>query len=129
MIGRLKEVDRDLSTVPTGSCRVRKHLGSVFDHPLFSWSNYDSNKSPTTDVKCQNMDLGYRAILFICFRKAYYREKVNFFYPTLSRDPLAIRQPCQSATAYLLSYCHEKNPRHPNGGHYGNWIFHCIWGL
>ncbi|GBL73054.1 hypothetical protein AVEN_128216-1 [Araneus ventricosus] len=70
---RKVEVDRDLSTVPDSSCRLRMRLGSLFDHLLFGWSNYDVNKSPTTDVEFQNMDLGDRAILFMCFRKAYYR--------------------------------------------------------
>ncbi|GBO27099.1 hypothetical protein AVEN_267381-1 [Araneus ventricosus] len=54
-------------------------LGSVFNHPLFGWSNYDGNKSSMTDVERRNMDLGYKDILFICFRKAYYRERVLFF--------------------------------------------------
>ncbi|GBN39543.1 hypothetical protein AVEN_209786-1 [Araneus ventricosus] len=58
MIGRLKEVDRDLITVPTGSCRLRMHFGSVFYHPLFGWSKYEDNKSLTADVERRNMDLG-----------------------------------------------------------------------
>ncbi|GBL88028.1 hypothetical protein AVEN_30605-1 [Araneus ventricosus] len=29
---------------PYGQLHMR--LGSVFDHPLFGWSNYDGNKSP-----------------------------------------------------------------------------------
>ncbi|GBO39811.1 hypothetical protein AVEN_226880-1 [Araneus ventricosus] len=40
-----------------GSCRLRMRLRSVFDHPLFVWSNYDGNKSPTTDVERRFMDL------------------------------------------------------------------------
>ncbi|GBM80103.1 hypothetical protein AVEN_218269-1 [Araneus ventricosus] len=87
MIRRSKEVDRELSAVPTGSCRLRMRLGSIFDYQLFGWSNYDGNKFPTTDVERRNMDLGHRAILFICFRKTYYRERVLFSSPTLVGGP------------------------------------------
>ncbi|GBM23944.1 hypothetical protein AVEN_198184-1 [Araneus ventricosus] len=60
-------------------------LGSVFDHPLFGGSNYDGNKSQTTERR--NVGLGYRTILFACFREAYYRERVLFFSPTLPGGP------------------------------------------
>ncbi|GBN07682.1 hypothetical protein AVEN_75972-1 [Araneus ventricosus] len=85
-------------------------LGSVFYHPLFCWSNYDSNKSQTTERR--NMGLGYRAILFVCFRKAYYRERVHFlFLPHFLeaqivfclRGPLAIRQAGNLASPPLTS--------------------------
>ncbi|GBL93957.1 hypothetical protein AVEN_76684-1 [Araneus ventricosus] len=79
MIGRPKEVDRDLNTVPTGSCRLRMRLWSVFDH-LFGWSNYGGNKSPTTDVERRNMDLGYRAILF-ALEKLTKEKEFFFFFP------------------------------------------------
>ncbi|GBL79623.1 hypothetical protein AVEN_18178-1 [Araneus ventricosus] len=62
-------------------------LGSLFDPLLFGWSDYDGNKSPTTVVERRNMELGYRAILFICFREAYYRERVLSSSPTLPGDP------------------------------------------
>ncbi|GBN57488.1 hypothetical protein AVEN_232561-1 [Araneus ventricosus] len=62
-------------------------LGSVFDHPLFGWSNYDGNESPTMFMECRKVDRGYRAILFICFRKAFYEERVLFFSPTLPGGP------------------------------------------
>ncbi|GBN69304.1 hypothetical protein AVEN_176637-1 [Araneus ventricosus] len=88
-------------------------LESVFDHPLFGRSNYDGNKSPMI-LKRRNMDLGYRAILFICFRKAYYREKLLFSLPHFLgaqivfclRGPTCHRaswQPRQSATAVKVS--------------------------
>ncbi|GBM34412.1 hypothetical protein AVEN_124101-1 [Araneus ventricosus] len=41
--------------VPTGSCRLCMRPGSVFDHPLFGWSNFNSNKPPTTDVEHRNV--------------------------------------------------------------------------
>ncbi|GBM52613.1 hypothetical protein AVEN_16729-1 [Araneus ventricosus] len=63
------------------------HLGSVFDHPLFGWSNYDGKKSPTTVLESRNMGFGYRAILFVRFRKACYRERVLFFSPTIPGGP------------------------------------------
>ncbi|GBN52251.1 hypothetical protein AVEN_141891-1 [Araneus ventricosus] len=94
MIGRSKEVDRELSTVPTG-CNCVCVLGR---YSTTCWSNYDGNKSQTTER--QIMGLGYRAILFVCFRKAYYRERVSFSLPHFLgaqivfclRGPLAIGQ-------------------------------------
>ncbi|GBM25687.1 hypothetical protein AVEN_207459-1 [Araneus ventricosus] len=77
MIGRSKEVDRELGTIPTGSCNCVCVLGRYSTTRCFGWWNYGGNKSQTTE--CRNMGLGYRAILFVCFRKAHYREKVLFF--------------------------------------------------
>ncbi|GBL58757.1 hypothetical protein AVEN_68700-1 [Araneus ventricosus] len=92
MIGRSKEVDRDLSTVPTGSCNCVCVLGQYSTNRC---SNYDGNKSQTTERR--NMGLGYRYILFVCFRKAYYRERILFFLSHTQivfclRSPLAIGQ-------------------------------------
>ncbi|GBM30174.1 hypothetical protein AVEN_134216-1 [Araneus ventricosus] len=75
MIGRSKELDRELSTVPT----------VAIANPLFGWSNYDGNKSQTTERR--NMGLEYKAILFVCFRKAYYRERVLFLLSHTSWGP------------------------------------------
>ncbi|GBM14270.1 hypothetical protein AVEN_128337-1 [Araneus ventricosus] len=95
-------------------------FGSVFDHPLFGRSNYDGNKSQTTERR--NMGLGYRDILIVFFRKAYYRERVLFFSPTLPGGPNCILfkgptchraswQPRQSATGKLktpeIKICHK----------------------
>ncbi|GBN84039.1 hypothetical protein AVEN_218041-1 [Araneus ventricosus] len=68
-----------------GKLQLRMRLWSVFDHPLLGLSNYDGNKSQTLERR--NMGLGYRATLFICFRKAYYREIVLFSSPTLPEGP------------------------------------------
>ncbi|GBN61584.1 hypothetical protein AVEN_47841-1 [Araneus ventricosus] len=70
-----------------GQLQLCIRSGSVFDHSLFGWSNYDGNKSQTTVVERRNMDLEYRDILFICFRKAYYRERVLFVSSTLPGGP------------------------------------------
>ncbi|GBN44333.1 hypothetical protein AVEN_40042-1 [Araneus ventricosus] len=80
-------------------------LGSVFDHPLFDWSNYDGNKSQATERR--NMGLGYRAILF-----TYYRERVHYFsllhflgaqIVFCLRGPLAIGQAGNLASPPLMT--------------------------
>ncbi|GBL92178.1 hypothetical protein AVEN_5650-1 [Araneus ventricosus] len=67
-------LDRDLSTIPTGSCNCVCVLG---------WYSTTRCSAGSTVVERRNTDLENRTILFICFRKAYYRERVLFFSPTL----------------------------------------------
>ncbi|GBM21743.1 hypothetical protein AVEN_118274-1 [Araneus ventricosus] len=74
-------LDKDLSTVPTGSCM---RLGSVFDHPLFGWSNYDSNKFQTPERR--NMGLGYRLFYLFALEKIT-TEKELFFVSRTSWGP------------------------------------------
>ncbi|GBL97473.1 hypothetical protein AVEN_162937-1 [Araneus ventricosus] len=38
--------------------QLHMRLGTVFDHPLFGWSNYDGNKSPTTVLEAETWTLG-----------------------------------------------------------------------
>ncbi|GBN02615.1 hypothetical protein AVEN_179869-1 [Araneus ventricosus] len=57
-------LDRDLSTVPTGSCNCVCVLGQ------YSTTRCSAGRI-TTAINPQNMGLGYKAILFRCFRKAY----------------------------------------------------------
>ncbi|GBO02777.1 hypothetical protein AVEN_20827-1 [Araneus ventricosus] len=75
-----------------------------------------------TAINPQNMGHGYRAILFHCFRKAYYRERDLFFSPTLSgapncllfKEPTCRRaswQPRQSATEYSSHETKLKVPK------------------
>ncbi|GBO34231.1 hypothetical protein AVEN_221119-1, partial [Araneus ventricosus] len=96
-------LDKDLSTVPTGSCNCVCVLGR------YSTTRCSAGRI-TTAINPQSMGLGYRAILFHCFRKAYYRERYLFFSPTLSGGPNCLLfkgptchraswQPRQSATA------------------------------
>ncbi|GBN17932.1 hypothetical protein AVEN_125329-1 [Araneus ventricosus] len=100
-------LDRDLSTVPAGSCNCVCVLGR------YSTTRCSAGRI-TTAINLQNMGLGYRAILFHCFRKAYYRERDLFFSPTLSvalncllfKGPTCHRaswQPRQSATDLVSS--------------------------
>ncbi|GBM21472.1 hypothetical protein AVEN_161077-1 [Araneus ventricosus] len=97
-------LDRDLSTVPAGSCNCICVLG------WYSTTRCLGGRI-TTAINPQNMGLGYKAILFHCFRKAYYRERYLFFSPTLSGGPNCLLfkgptchraswQPRQSATEY-----------------------------
>ncbi|GBN93718.1 hypothetical protein AVEN_213104-1 [Araneus ventricosus] len=60
-------LDRDLSTVPTRSCNCVCVLGR------YSTTRCSAGRI-TTAINPQNMGLGYRAILFHCFRNAYYKE-------------------------------------------------------
>ncbi|GBL87435.1 hypothetical protein AVEN_118373-1 [Araneus ventricosus] len=59
-------LDRDLSTVSTGSC-------NCICGGRYSTTRCSAGRI-TTAINPQNTGLGYRAVLFHCFRKAYYRE-------------------------------------------------------
>ncbi|GBL93949.1 hypothetical protein AVEN_76680-1 [Araneus ventricosus] len=54
-------------------------LGSVFDHPLFGWSNYDGNKSSTTVLERRNRALG--AELFHLFALEKLTKEKKLFFP------------------------------------------------
>ncbi|GBN51060.1 hypothetical protein AVEN_248938-1 [Araneus ventricosus] len=94
MIGRSKEVDWTETSVQFLRTVVIAYA---------SWVDI------TTAINPKKKGLGYRSILFHCFRKAYYRERDLFFSPTLSGGPnflpfkgltchRASWQPRQSAT-------------------------------
>ncbi|GBM85847.1 hypothetical protein AVEN_37494-1 [Araneus ventricosus] len=97
-------LDRDLSTVPTGSCNCVCILGR------YSTTRCSAGRI-TTAINPQNMGLGYRAILFHCFRKAYYRERDPFSLPHFLgaqivfclRGPLAFGQAGNLASPPLPS--------------------------
>ncbi|GBN96373.1 hypothetical protein AVEN_216912-1 [Araneus ventricosus] len=104
MIGRSKEVDRDPSTVPTGSrnCVLGRYSTT-------RWSNYNGNKSPTTVLERRNMGTG----LFYLFALEKLTIEKEFFFSLphflgdqivfCLRGPTCHRaswQPRQSATEY-----------------------------
>ncbi|GBL73889.1 hypothetical protein AVEN_230834-1 [Araneus ventricosus] len=101
MIGRSKEVDRELSTVPTGSCNCVCVLGR------YSTTRCSAGRITTAiNPERRNMGLGYRAILF-----TYYRERVHYFSLThflgaqivfCLRGPLAIGQADNLASPPLV---------------------------
>ncbi|GBM43968.1 hypothetical protein AVEN_241698-1 [Araneus ventricosus] len=101
-------LDRDFSTVPTGSGNCVCVLGQ------YSTTRCSAGRI-TTAINPQNMGLGYRSISFHCFRTAYYRERDLFFSPALSGGPNCLLfkgptchraswQPRQSATDDWLQW-------------------------
>ncbi|GBM40991.1 hypothetical protein AVEN_250313-1 [Araneus ventricosus] len=75
-------------------------LGSVIDHPLFGWSNYDGNKSPTTVVECRNTDLGTGLFYLFALEKIISKASSFFLshtvwgpkFSSVEGAPLAIGQ-------------------------------------
>ncbi|GBM60014.1 hypothetical protein AVEN_147581-1 [Araneus ventricosus] len=75
-------------------------LESVFDHPLFGWSNYDDNKSPTTVLERRTWALGTGLLYLFALEKLTIEKE--FFFLSLHflanqiffylRGPLAIGQ-------------------------------------
>ncbi|GBN13777.1 hypothetical protein AVEN_258102-1 [Araneus ventricosus] len=102
MIGKSRKwMDRDLSTVSTGSYELRMRLGSVSSPAVQAGQITTNNKSP-------KRILGYRAISIIALENTI--EKTIFFSPhflgpiivfclRVHLPSRAARQPRQSATA------------------------------
>lgn len=74
---RVCEMVKGSGQRPQYSCRLR--LGSVFDHPLFGWSNYDGNKSSTTYVNAETWTLGTGLFYWFALEKLTLEKEFFFF--------------------------------------------------